>query len=64
MTTNDDVIKMKSDLNIKEVHCNLKIYNSIQSTTQCTKCQKFDHLYVTCKNKNKCNICAQNHETQ
>ena len=64
MTINDNVIKMKSDLNIKEVHCKSRNYNSIQSTTQCTRCEKFDHLYVTCKNQKKCDICAQNHETQ
>ena len=64
VTTNKNAFKMKNMLNIESVHCKSNVYSSIQSTTQCTRCQKFNHLYVICKNQKKCDICVQNHETK
>ena len=40
------------------------IYTTCKPTDQCRKCQKFEHLQTMCKNENKCQICAGNHNTR
>jgi hypothetical protein len=38
---------------------------SIRLTDQCHKCQKFNHISITCKqNFWTCNWCSENHETR
>ena len=53
----------RRELNVDEARVVIKTYNSIQSSTQCIKCQKFEHTHTRCKNEIKCNICAKNHQS-
>jgi hypothetical protein len=35
-----------------------------KSSEQCLKCQKFNYITITCKNKAVCQFCSQNHSTR
>ena len=51
-------------VNIAGKHCDTEIFTSVRPNTECINCQKFGHNHYQCRNKSKCNICAQNHETR
>ena len=53
----------RRELNVDENRVIVISYNSIQSITQCIKCQKFKHNHIRCKNEAQCNLCAQNHQS-
>jgi len=40
------------------------VYITWKPTDQCKKCQKFEHLQTTCKNKDTCQFCSRNHNTR
>lgn len=66
LTFNDrnQALNALKGVNIAGKHCDTEIFTSVRPNTQCINCQKFGHKHYQCRNKSKCNICAQNHETR
>ena len=51
-------------LDIAAMRCKVVRYKNIKPTTQCNKCQKYNHSIIACRNQiSNCRICAQKHAT-
>ena len=51
-------------LDIAATKCKVVKYKQIKSTTQCNKCQRFEHSTISCRAQiQNCRICAQKHAT-
>lgn len=56
---------IKNGLNIAGISVSVRKYHPTSSTTQCTKCGDFGHLYNFCKKKMyKCLLCGDSHATE
>jgi len=55
---------LRNRLIIAGVSVKTAIYNVSKPTDQCNKCQQFGHHFAKCQNTDKCQICAQNHNTR
>src|SRR5437762_8920156 len=55
---------IKNKLFIADISVRTAKYEKKNTSIQCQKCQKFDHITHSCKSLVVCQFCAQNHLTR